>query len=55
MFELERAKLDQQNLEDLIERCEFDFAMMKKEHERELKYYEMQWEENKIEIERLTY
>ena len=55
MFELERAKLDQQNLEDMIERSEFDFAMAKKEHERELKYYEMQWEENKIELERLTY
>jgi len=55
MFELERAKLDQQQLEDMIERSEFENGMVKKEHERELKYYEMQWEENKIEIERLTY
>lgn len=54
MFELERAKLDQEVLEDLIERSQFEFAMAKKEHERGLKYFEMQWEENKIEIERLS-
>jgi protein-arginine kinase activator protein McsA len=55
MFELERLKLDQESLEDLIKRSEFDFAMVKRDHERELKYFEMQWQENKIEIDRLTY
>ena len=54
MFELERVELEQQNLEDSVERCEFEFAMAKKQHVRELRYYEMDWEENKAEIERLT-
>jgi len=53
MFELERLKLDQQNLEDLIRRSEFEFDMVEREHERELEYLGMQWQE--IEIERLKY
>ncbi|CAB4222076.1 hypothetical protein UFOVP1655_34 [uncultured Caudovirales phage] len=55
MFELERAKLDQEALEDIIERSKFEFALTQREHERELKYYEYQWQDNKLEIERLTY
>jgi hypothetical protein len=54
MFELERLKLEQENLEDMIERTKFENKMNNLEHKRAMKYYEMDWQENVIAINKLV-
>lgn len=54
MFELERLRLEQEQLEDSMEKMEYEFTMSKKEYLRDLKYSELQWVENKLEISKLV-
>jgi hypothetical protein len=54
MFELERLRLEQEQLEDSMEKMEYEFTMNKKEYLRDLKYSELQWVENKLEISKLV-